>query len=106
MVATSNGRRALATSPAPVARTYSVKSLTVAAALRCAGATYLGPSLRPDGWVVFRFDNADGGVPQLIGQYWDGALPEVQPRDLLGALGELRAEIHALKTAKEADRGE
>ena len=94
----ANGRHAPATSPDPAGREYRVRSLAVAAALRCAGAVYLGPAAGADGWIEFRFADA-GEARQLIHRYWNGQLEPVQPRDLLGALIELRA---ALREAKEA----
>ena len=93
-------------SPGPAVRAYRVKSLAAAAALKCAVATYLGPAVGPDGWVAFTFDDAGGQVRRMIGQYWGGDLPLVQPRDLLGALIELRGELCAAKGEQAAGESE
>ena len=111
MVATSapqaNGRHEPATSPAPAGRRYHVRSLAVAAGLKCAGASYLGTLVGRDGWVFFVFDDDGGQLRRLIDEYWAGELPPVQPRDVVTALAELRREMAAAKAAtKAAAKGE
>ena len=99
----ANGHHEPATSPAPVGRTYDVRALSVAASLRCLGVPYVGPVVRPDGWVEFRFADADGEVPAMVRAYWGCTLPEVQPHALVGALIELRKELVAARAAAKAE---
>ena len=107
MVATdapqANGRHAPATSPAPVGRRYIVSSVSVAAAVMCAGAGRPLPVLRDDGWLVFEFNDADGSVRRLVGQYWRDELPAMQARELFGVSIELRKEMAAAKAAAKAE---
>ena len=98
---TSNGRHAPAESIAPTGRQYCVKSLAVAAALRACGAAYVGPVVRPDGWVLFAFAD-DGRLRRWVDEYWADELPPVQPRDLLTALVELRGDLYAAKGEQAA----
>ncbi len=108
MVATrapqANGRHEPATSPAPAVPEYVVRSLAVAAALRCAGAVYLGPVAGADNWVEFRFADPAGEVRQLVGRYWRGQMEPVQPHALLGALIALRGEMAAARTAAKGQQ--
>ena len=107
MVATSppqaNGRHEPATSPAPVVPEYVVRSLAVAAALRCAGAVYLGPVAGADNWVEFRFADPLGEVRHLVGRYWRGQMEPVQPHTLLGELIALRGEMAVARAAAKGE---
>ena len=100
----ANGRHEPATSPAPVGRPYIVSSVSVAAAVMCAGAGRPLPVLRADGWVVFEFSDADGSVRRLVGQYWRDELPPMPARELFGVSIELRREMLAAKATAKGEQ--
>lgn len=84
----------------PTGPYYVARGITVAAALAVAGEAYLGVLPLGDRW-GFAFADRDGTLREQAKAVWRRTGPSVQPRDLMLAYFDLRADLARAKAAQE-----
>jgi len=75
-------------------RTYSIRSLYAAAAVKASGAEYVGVEQGEEGKTRFIFADPEGRVADLERSYFRRDLPAVQPADYVDNMMKLRDDMY------------